>query len=254
MLLVGAFGPPMRRSRLGGQVAGIVAGAVAGFGASGSVPPIVVVAVAALVAAVLGVVVGIALIPTTTRRAFEAISWIGHRDLARVRSAIGVVPPLTPAGMAEFLVAHPIGTVPGWIRAELLISLGRVAEARAELDAQPIPDAEIDRLEVVALRAFADLVESGTVDQQAFDAELLAWAEGSPLEREAAVIAAMLRARLRLATGAPEPLEPLARVRGRLGREATTTVLRDTWLPFARSMALNGAVAGSVLIIIDVAR
>jgi hypothetical protein len=254
MLLVAVFGPPIRRASIGGLAAGVAAGGVAGFGATEQVPWPVVALVAAASAALVGTVVAIALLPTTIRRAYEAFSWLGHRDVARFREATGSRTPTNAAETREWLGIYPRGSVPAWMRAEMLIALGAVDEARAELDAAGPPRTEQDRLEVLATRAYADLVETGSLDQQAFRRDLATFQPPSALALHAAVVEAVTHTRLRLAAGAPDPLEPILAVRKRLGREATTVVLRDTWLPLARSLAAFGVTAGLVLFLMGEAR
>jgi hypothetical protein len=214
----------------------------------------VVAAVAALVAPVLGVVVGIAMLPSTMRRAFESFSWLGHRDVARFRAATGSRTPANAVEVGEWLRTWPPGSLPAWIRAELLISIGRVEEALAELDAQRVPVSELDRLQDVATRGFAELVATGTLDTAAFAAALAPFGPPSPFALEASVIEALTLTRLRLASSTADPLEPLVRVRPRLGWEATSIVLRDTWLPFATSLAMFGFTAGIVLLVLGVTR
>ena len=252
VLLVAAFGPRIQRASVVGLVAGIVAGAVAGFGTAAWAPWPLVALIAAVAAALVGTVAAIAMLPTTIRRAFEAFSWLGHRDVARFRERTGSRTPGTATEVGEWLALHPRGSVPPWIRAEMLISVGRVAEARAELAAIPA-QTELDRLQDVATRAYADVVETASLDTVRFAAELSTFGAPSELALEAAVIDAVTKARLRLATGSPAPLAPLVAVRPRLGREATRIVLRDTWLPFARTLAGCGIAAGILLFVTGVA-
>lgn len=254
MLLVGAFMPRLRRATNVGTGAGILAGAIAGFGVAGTAPWPVVALTAGIAAALLGTVVAIALLPATIRRAHESFSWLGHRDVARFKVATGERTPVNPAETNRFLREHPAGSVPAWIRAELLITLGLVAEARAELAAAGPPPTDVDRLEIVALGAYGDLVETGELGEAAFAEALRPYGPGSPLALEAAVIGALTRTRLRLARGQGAPLEPLLEVRPRLGIDATRIVLRDTWLPYAASLFGFGLAVGILLVVIGIAR
>lgn len=255
LLLVQAFAGPIRRSSLGGVIAGIVAGGIAMYGLTGVPwPAAAVVAIAATVGVGLGVT--FLLLPTRERRAFEAFSWLGAREVDRIRERTGSPPPTSAAETAAWLVANPVGPITREARVEMLLSLGRLDQARAELAAflaLPAATSDLARLEVAGTRAYAEILETGAYDAAALDESLATMPRGSELELEARAVRAATETRARLARGEPDALAPLIAIRPALGRAATTVTLRRTWLSFARSLAVFGAaiaLAGYVLRIV----
>ena len=97
LLLVRAFEKPIRRSSLGGSIAGIVAGSVVMYGAA--VDPWPVAAVVTIPVTVgVGLAVTFLFLPTRVRRAFEAFSWLGAREVDRLRERTASPPPASGGG------------------------------------------------------------------------------------------------------------------------------------------------------------
>ena len=242
LLLVRAFEKPIRRSSLGGSIAGIVAGSVVMYGAAVDPWP-----VAAVVTIPVTVGVGLAatflFLPTRVRRAFEAFSWLGAREVDRLRERTASPPPARAADVAAWLEANPVGPITREARVEMLLSLGRVDEGRTELAALaalPSETPDLARLEVAGLQAFAQILDTGAYDRAALDDVVASMPPGSSLALEAKAVAAVTEARSRLARDEPDALGPLVAVRPSLGRAATEVTLRRTWLSFARSLAFFG--------------
>jgi hypothetical protein len=239
VLLVQAFNRPLRRASLIGCVAGIVAGSVAMYGLSAAPWPVAAL-VAIGVTAGIGFAVTLALLPTTVRRAFEAFSWVGAREVDRFTERTGSTTPGNGAEVAAWLDANPVAPITREARVEMLLSVGRVDEARAELAAIGPGSSDLQRLEVAGLRAFAETIETGSYDEQAYDAVLATIPPNTDLALEGMASRAVMGARARLARGDADPLEPLMAVRPTLGREATSVTFRRTWLPFLRTLATFG--------------
>jgi hypothetical protein len=252
VLLVQAFAGPIRRASLGGVIGGMVAGAVVMYGLAAA--PWLVAALVAIAATVgVGLAVNFVLLTTRVRRAFEAFSWLGAREVDRLRERAGSPPPTSAAEVAAWLEANPAGPITREARIEMLLSLGRIDEGRAELEALaalPAGRTDLARLELAGSRAYAEILETGTYDAAALDAALATLPRGSDLELEGRAARAATETRGRLARGEPDALTPLAAVRPALGRAAAAVTFRRTWLTFARSLAVFGiavAFAGYVL-------
>jgi hypothetical protein len=239
VLLTQAFGRPLKRASQVGLFAGILAGAVADYGLQAA-PSLVAGAVAIGVTVGIGFAVTLALVPTKVRRSFEVFSWVAAREIDRFRERTASTSPRSAAAVTAWLEANPVGPVTREARVEMLVSVGRQDEARAELAALGAGTTDLKRLEIAGLRAFAETVETGTFDQAAYDAVLASLPPGSDLALEGRVTRAANMARSRLARGEPDPLGPMAAMRPRLGRAATTITLRRTWAPFLQSLALLG--------------
>jgi hypothetical protein len=252
LLLVEAFGSPIHRASVVGSVAGIVAGSVAMYGLESAWWPVAaVVAIAATV--VVGLAVAVVVLPTRVRRAFETFSWLAAREVDRLEERTGSKVPRTAADVVAWLDANPVSPITREARVEMLISLGRVAEARAELaDLVTLPTStpELARLGVAGSRAYAEIVETGGYDAAALEEALRTIPPGSDLALEADVVRAVTDARVRLGRGDPDALAPLVALRPALGRAATIITFRRTWLHLARSLATFGvavALSGYVL-------
>jgi hypothetical protein len=239
VLLVAAFGRPLRRASLVGAVAGIVAGAAAMYGLESS--PWLIAAALAIAATVgIGFAVTLVLLPTGVRRAFDAFSWLGAREVDRFRERTGSTTPRSSTDVMAWLDANPVGPITREARVEMLLSIGRISEGRAELAALGPGTTDLARLERAGLRAYAEIVETGAYDEASFDTILTTIPSGTDLALEAAASRAVMVTRVRLAHGDPDPLEPLLVLRPMLGRDATAVTLRRTWLPFLRSLTLFG--------------
>lgn len=244
--LAGLFGPVLRRAWVIGMVAGVVAAYLLPFALGAEAHALVLFAGSALVVPVVTIAVGWLLVPRQTARAFEAFSWLGHREAARFTERTASPMPTSSAAIQAWLEANPPGPVTATARVELLAALGRLDEAAAELARLPAPADDLERLQQAGLRTYIDSVATGMADLAAFDTETAALPDTSRLRVEADVVRAVAEARLRAQAGEPDPLAPLARVRPRLGSEPMAIVARDTWLPVGRQALALGFVVGAI--------
>jgi hypothetical protein len=238
--MVLGFGPVIRRASIVGIIAGIGAGIGAGLVLPRDVPGVVAIAVLLLVPPLAGTAVAVLLVPSAVRRAYEAFSWLGRRETLRFREATASSIPIGAEAVRDWLAANPFTPVTGEARVELLVAVGQFGQARAEFARLPVPKTDLGRLNRASLRTWGELVETGEVDLVAFDEVAATLPAGSDLALEAEVVRALAVTRMALLRDTPDPMRPLREVRPRLGREATLAVLRDTWLPFARQLAVVG--------------
>jgi hypothetical protein len=181
-----------------------------------------------------------------SRRAFEALAWVGEPDVAAFKKVTGGRVPTTRRAAEAWLARHPLAADESAAmrgsRIHVLLLAGRLDEARAAIASRPAPVDAVERFD------------------QAADAEFLAWYASDPdvdarlaamVPLAAAIEPADGDARLRaevglamartraLATAPPEAaggagarpdsLGPLVEVRDRLGARADGLVRRVVW-------------------------
>jgi hypothetical protein len=249
MAMVVGFGPTLRRASLVGLVAGVAAAILVAFLLPPDVPGLVALVALVAVPVVVGTGLAMLLVPPPVRRAYEAFSWLGHRELARFREATASSIPVGFAAVRDWLQANPFTPATGEARVELLVAIGQFGQARTEFAQLPVPATDQARLNRASLRTWGELVETGEVDLGAFDAVAGTFQAGSEAALEADVVRALAETRMRLLREDPDPMRPLREVRPRLGGEATRVVVRDTWFPFARQLVAFGLLTAAVFAI-----
>ena len=249
MAMVGGFGPTLRRASLVGLVAGVAGGILVSFLLPPGVPGLVALAVLVAVPVAVGTGLAMLLVPPPVRRAYEAFSWLGHRELVRFREATASSIPVGYEEVRTWLAANPFTPATGEARVELLVAIGQFGQARTEFAQLAVPATDQGRLNRASLRTWGELVETGEVDLEAFDAVAGTFAPGSEVAVEAGVVRALAETRMALLREDPDPMRALREVRPRLGREATNVVLRDTWFPYARQLVAFGLVTAAVFAI-----
>jgi hypothetical protein len=164
----------------------------------------------------------------SNRRAFEAFSWLGEREIARVRAQTGEGVPITKAKVEAWLTRHPDQADQRWIRAELLMVAGRLDEGlqTAEQMPEPTPLARVGRLSTIGM---AQWLSGENPDVAGLEAAVAEVPTGTEDRLEAEVMLAATRTRIRMADGRTEPgdaNQPLVDVRLLLGRRADGQVGR----------------------------
>jgi hypothetical protein len=164
----------------------------------------------------------------SNRRAFEAFSWLGEREIARLRAQTGDGVPTTKARAEAWLTRHPDQPDQRWIRAEVLMLAGRLDEGlqTAEQMPEPTPLARVERLSTIGM---AHWLASQDPDLASLEAAVADVPPGTDDRLEAEVILAAARTRIRMADGRTEPgdaNQPLVEVRQLLGRRADGQVGR----------------------------
>ena len=181
--------------------------------------------------------------PTRSRRAFEAFTWLGDWELDRVKATTGRNVPGTARGAGQLLAAIPATPEYGWIRVELLLWLDRPAEARAAADSMPEGTAA-ERFERAYAIDMADWIPGGRGTPEALDAAFAGLAgEDEDTRLRAEVSLAIREARMIAAEhGRDAAIEPLLRVRDRLGARADGQLHRGPWRRFLPASVITAVV------------
>jgi hypothetical protein len=181
--------------------------------------------------------------PARSRRAFEAFSWLGEWEMARVKAATGHGAPVTRRGAGQLLAAIPDTPENGWIRVELLLWLDRPAEARAAADAMP-ERTPGERFERAYAMDMADWIPGGSGTPAALDGAVAGLAgEDEDTRLRAEVAMAIREARMVAAErGRDAAIEPLLRVRDRLGSRADGQLHRGPWRRFLPASVATAAI------------
>lgn len=228
--------------------------------------------VPSLVGAVLATEAYVRAMPSRSRRAFEAFSWLGEWELARARATIGGLP-TSPGDAEAWLAAHPETKITNLdelpIRIEILLLAGRPEEARAAIARLPVIT-EWDLFERAALADLVDWRSGGDGDLAAMEAaadELQPPDSDDRLRADVMVAVAKVRRRIadrraadgRAADGrgaaegraaTADALEPLLDVRPRLGHRADGQVgraLRRRLFPVLLVVSLGFGFIGVLL-------
>ncbi len=160
--------------------------------------------------------------PRRYRRAFEAFSWLGERDLARLRSQTGEGPPLNRRAAERWLERHPDDPDLLWARAEVLVVANRLDEALVAAEGIPASDA-MAAVEREATLGFVRWMRGEPVDLGALVAVTVALPPATDDRLRAEVMIAVAKVRERMTDGRAEPgdaAEPLIAVRDLLGDRA----------------------------------
>jgi hypothetical protein len=197
-------------------------------------PDVIRVPLLALIVAVVGSEAYVRAFPARARRAFEALSWAGEWELARLRAATGGGVPTTAQAAARWLAKRPERPdqlVESMVRVEVLVFAGRSAEATDLLERlAPTATTPALQYEMASLRDLIDWCAGGDGDLAAVEA---AAAAVLPLDGDdhlrAEVGVAIKRVRRLLAepsTARGDSIAPMLEVRERLGKRADGQVGR----------------------------
>jgi hypothetical protein len=181
--------------------------------------------------------------PTRSRRAFEAFSWLGDWEMDRVKATTGRTAPGTRRGAEQLLAAIPATPEYGWIRVELLLWLDRLTEARAAADAMP-KGTPAERFERAYAIDMADWIPGGTGMPEALDAALAGLAGEDEDTRLRAEVSMAIRETRMIAAeqGRDAAIEPLLRVRDRLGARADGQLHRGPWRRYMPASVITAVV------------
>ena len=226
-----------------------VLGGLSGFrlGTAGEAYPAAV--LAAVGGGLVGWVVGWLTVPPRIRAAWRSFSWLGRTELDRFLAATGGPMP-RPGAIDAWLAAHPATSAFATARVELLSFVGRLDEARRELDALPPADPGQDAvtLERLTQRQYLAWVADTPELIPATDALrafLRGQPAGTPTAIEASVTVALADTRMAYVRHDPAWPAPLAAVAPGLPR-ARRILLRDTVRP-QLTLQLMGALAASLV-------
>jgi hypothetical protein len=192
------------------------------------VPVVVQVVVLAVLAAAAGTEAYIRALTGRTRLAFEAFSWLGDREIARLRAQTGEGVPLQKKKAEAWLARHPDDPEIRWIRAEILLLAGHLEDGlrTAERMPEPTPLARVERLSTIGM---ARWLAGEDPDLAGLEAAVSDVPAGTEDRLEAEIILAAARTRTRMADGRTEPgdaNQPLVDARALLGHRADGQVGR----------------------------
>jgi hypothetical protein len=168
--------------------------------------------------------------PPRARRAFEAFVHLGEWELDRVAALAGRTVKPTPDAMRRLMASVAERAGDRWLRVELLIAGGELDEAAAVADRMPT-DTPYDRVERASALVLIDWLRGGSGDPTSIRDAVREVVPGDGDERRRAeIILALAEVRQRIGRGATgsDALEPLGRVRERLGPAANDALLRMT--------------------------
>jgi hypothetical protein len=215
-------------------------------------PDLVVIAILAVASGIAATEAFVRIVPRPSRLAFEAFSWLGEWEMARVRELTGEGVPVTERAAQSWLARHRDAPETRWVRAEVLLLAGRVDEAVTTAEAIPA----VTALERVGRAATIELARWMAGEDRSLD-DLEAAVREVPANTDdglrAAIMLAAARTRRRMGDGRTEPgdaAQPLIEVRERLGHRADGQVgraLRRRILPIFVGVGLGFGVLELVL-------
>ena len=239
------FGRVLDRASLVGGVAAVASAALFSMVARSSLPW----ELALLGGAVIGTLAGLAaarlLIPTRLLRAFEAFSWLGRSEMDRFVERTGSKVPVRRGDIERWLEQNPPNPAMRLSRVEVLAYIGRLDEARAELDAF-VPTSPELAFERASLVQYIGWLTDGDPRIDQLETTIAELDLGADQRRAADVTIAIAHARQRFMRAEADWDLPLVEVRGSLGSAAGSVVLRDWWRPLA-TLCLFVALVGGAL-------
>jgi hypothetical protein len=244
---VGPFGT----SELAALVAFVVAWTVLpiAFTLAG-LPHVVVTVVSTVIGAALGTEAYIRAMPSRSRRAFEAFSWLGEWELKQAGASLVNPIPTSAREAVEWLARHPETAENRWIRVEVLLLAGQFDEAKGV--AERLPDGtpaerwtRAGALDAVGWQSGGDGDLPGL---EAAAADLLPADGDDRLRAEVSIASAKVRRLMADGRSTPgDALEPLLAVRQRLGRRADGQVGRALRRRLFTVIVVVGLVLSAVL-------
>jgi hypothetical protein len=240
---------PVGTSEIAALVALVAAWTIVPFLIPPTVPRIVAFIVPVALGSILAAEAYIRAMPTRSRRAFEAFSWLGEWELRQLRMSPLRVP-TTPDAAARWLAGHPDGPEPPGFRVELLILAGRIPEARVLLDRMPTntPEERWARAEAADSLSWRTGGEGDLAGLEAAAAELLPGDGEDRLRAEVSIATAKVRRRMADGRATPgDAVEPLVEVRERLGSRADGQVGRALRLRLIVIFLAMGLLFGGLL-------
>jgi hypothetical protein len=215
---VGPFGIP----ELSMLVASIGAWLIVPFLIPATTPTTLRLGIPILLVAAIGTEVYVRAWPATSRRAFEALSWLGAQQRSRARYVTGEDVPTTRARAIAWLDRRPLRAEELAIRIDTLLFVGRIDEARRLLSELPT-STPAERFWAASLAEFVDWQAGGDGDLAGMEAAvtaILPVGGDDRLRADVAIATARVRHRIEAGLLPGAALEPLLEVRERLGRRA----------------------------------
>ena len=213
-------------------------------------PRVVTTIVSIALGAALGTEAYIRAMPSRSRRAFEAFSWLGEWELRQAGASLVNPIPTSPREARDWLARHPETPEDRWIRVEVLLLAGQLEEARECAERMPA-GAPLERwarasaIDAVGWQSGGDGDVPGL---EAAAAELLPADGDDRLRAEVSIASAKVRRLMADGRSTPgDALEPLLAVRPRLGRRADGQVGRALRRRLFTTILVVGLVLSAVL-------
>ena len=184
-----------------------------------------------------------------SRRALEAFAWLAEGDYVRLSALAGRTVTPTMGSVRRFVREIPEQPDNRWIRVEALVADGERVKARELAERMPETTA-FERLEREADLAWLDWIDGRDDDTRLRAAAASVDPADAVLRARAAVVLACHAARVRLATGSRDPLEPLRDARTVLGARADRAILRVS-ARLARGILPVSALLEGVVLLLD---
>jgi hypothetical protein len=198
--------------------------------------------------AVVGVELNYVAIPRRVRRAWEGFAVVGNPATKRWRAVVGTPVPHSLPGIRRWLERTPERPETRWARAEGLLLIGDLDEARAVMDRMPILTAS-DRFEQQTLHAYLAWIEGGEPDFDALRAGAETVGEPGSSERLAARGRVVLAVARDLAASGGDWMAPLIALRDEAGRTADGLLREDLRRVAYPRYALYGSIVSSVALL-----
>ena len=238
------FGRALDRASLAGGGMAAATSAIITVALTSSPPSWLGTIAGTVVGTLAGLAVARLLLPTSLLRAFEAFSWLGRAEMDRFEARTGGKVPVRRPDQERWLDEHASMSVARLERIEILAFLGRLDEARAELDEVVAggPDAAFER---ASLDQYIGWLTDGDSRLEGFRAAVADLRLDGHHRRTADVNIALAHARERFMRDDPAWSRPLEEVRPSLERAPARVVLRDTWRPLTITYLIVAVVVAS---------
>jgi hypothetical protein len=179
-----------------------------------------------LLFAVVSVELGFVTTPMRVGAAMQGFAVVGSPEVKRWVAATGTRVPTSVRAIRTWLEENPDRPETRWARAQALIIVGDLADARTAIEGMPIPTAW-DRFEQLALRGYLEWVEGHDQDLEALRTEADAIGErGSPQRLAARGMAMVAQARDLVVSGG-DWMAPLIALRDEAGPVAGRMLRAD---------------------------
>ncbi len=213
-------------------------------------PRVVVTVASVVIGAALGTEAYIRAMPSRSRRAFEAFSWLGEWELKQAGASLVNRVPTSPREAVEWLARNPETPENRWIRVEVHLLAGQFEQARAV--AERLPDTtpaerwtRAGALDSVGWQSGGDGDIPGL---ETAAADLLPADGDERLRAEVAIASAKVRRLMADGRSSPgDALEPLLAVRPKLGKRADGQVGRALRRRLFTTIVVVGLVLSAVL-------
>ncbi len=202
----------------------------------------------AVIDAVIAVELGYLAIPPRVRRAWQGHALVGSPQMKRWLAITGSPVPTSLPAMRRWLERNPDRPETRWARAEALIILGDLAEARAVIERMPV-NGDWDLFEQHSLQVYLDWVGGANPDYAALQAEAETVGEPNSAERSLARGEAVLATARDLAVSGGDWMAPLIAYRDAAGPLADRVLRGDLRRVGYRAYLIYGLIFSALVLL-----